>query len=360
MIAINVYSTIADNDINLLMSSFGGEPIVFSVDSVVNLFEAHPEESDFTFNLNSKGGSVSEGLKIYDKLRTSSKNIFMNIEGGCHSITMLLLLAAPLENRSANKNARALIHQVRAEPTGPKTLNELKDLATQVELEQNTILDIYAERTGQDRQVLSDLMMAEKQRTAEELLQYGFISKINVYTTNKKQETMSATTKQSLLNRILNFGKEVEKLINEDAGQVNYDFKDTAGNVLFTTNNEDESLTIGDGASPDGTFELPTGRKVVIENGAITNILEPVADEPEPDAATAEEVTNLIAKNEKLVNQLTAAMTLINELKNEIKTDVVIPSRTRTPGSTRVTAPTAEELINEAREKRDKAKGRTK
>ena len=46
------------------------------------------------------------------------------------------------------------------------------------------MLNIYEDRTGTDRETLKGLLKEEKMRTADELLQYGFISKINPYTTN--------------------------------------------------------------------------------------------------------------------------------------------------------------------------------
>lgn len=356
MVTTNIYTVIADNEQNVLMTMMGLEPVAFSVDSVDKVLNENLNEADFLFNINSKGGSVSEGLKIYDKLRTSGKNIHTNIEGSCHSMAMTVLLAAPVENRTANKNARALIHQVHAEPDGPQTSNSLRVLADQIELEQNNILDIYASRTGQDREILQSLMLEEKQRTAEELLQYGFISKINAYTTNEKLDTMSKATKKSLFDKIFNFQKEVTALLNEEPAPVNFDFKDAAGNVLFTTNKEDDSIAVGDTATPDGTFELPTGQKVSIENGLISTIAEPT------DEGATETVETLKTENEALRAKLTDAATLITELSNEIKSDFVPPVRTSILGAVRGGSKTlsVEELINEAREKRDKSKGRTK
>lgn len=357
MITTSIYTTIADNQENVLCAAFGLEPLVFSVETVETLLGNNPTEKDFKFNINSNGGSVAEGLKIYDKLRMSGKNLFMNIEGGCHSMTVAVMLAAPFENRTANKNARSLIHQVYAQPSKALNIDDLEALSKQIRQEQETILDIYVERTGTDRAILEALMKEERYLTAEELLQYGFISKINTYTTNKKPETMSKETKKSLLDRLFNFQKEVTTMLNEEE-VVNYDFKDADGNVLFTTNKEDDSVAVNDEATPDGTHELPDGRKVTIENGVITNIAEPASED-----AQNEDLAAANARIEALENQLRTANELLNDLKNELGSNAVIPSRTKSPGvktsSLKNSVETVEQLKAEAKEKRNKLKGRT-
>ena len=106
-------------------------------------------------------------------------------------MAIVLLLAAPKENRTANANARALIHEVQV-PVDRYFVSttELQSLTEQAKMEQDAILDIYGERTGTDRGVLENLMKEERVRTASELLQYGFISKINSDNTNKKNSKM--------------------------------------------------------------------------------------------------------------------------------------------------------------------------
>ena len=83
-------------------------------------------------------------------------------------------------------------------------------------------------------------MKEEKMRTASELLNYGFISSINSYNTNKKtKKTMSKETKNSVLNKVDGFLKGIKNLL--DGGAMNYDFADAEGTVLFSTEKEDDS-----------------------------------------------------------------------------------------------------------------------
>ena len=343
MVEINVYKVIDKEDV--FMSWFGFEDTVFSADTIHNVFDEHPDEKEFKFNINCDGGSVSEGMRIYDILRTSGKTIYCNIENSCHSMAVCILLAAPAENRTANPNSRALIHEVRTFPFDDMTAEDLRTLADQLDIEQNAILDIYAERTGYDRAELEVLMKEEKQRTAQELLNYGFISKINSYNTNQKKREMSKE-KKDVLNAANSFLTKLKNLISPEA--VNYDFTDNDGNVLFSTEVEDDTLEVGMSATPDGTFELPDGRTVVIADGVITEINEA--------EGTDEETEILQNRISELENALEEAQTVITDLKNQVQSSYNAKNRA-TAQTKKPVAKTSTEKKNEAKEKLGKMRG---
>lgn len=317
----------------------------FSYETVVDILRKNKNEKDLRFNINSRGGSVSEGLSIYDTLRRSGKNIYCNINGGCHSIAIIILLAAPKENRTANPNCRSLIHEVRV-PVGEEvTSDELRFRADNLDREHNAIIDIYADRTGYDRTELENLMKEEKVRTAQELLQYGFISKINSYSTNlKTKKTMSKNQKKSIINKVDSFLNNIKNLLE---GAVNYDFTDADGTVLFSTEKEDDSLEVGDPATPDGTFELTDGRTVTIADGVVTEIVEASADD--------EEVENLRAENAQLRLQLVGATNLLREARTEIGSNYAPPAR-QTNAKYKPNR-TSDDIKNDAKEARAKFKG---
>ncbi|MEI8204599.1 MAG: ATP-dependent Clp protease proteolytic subunit [Bacteroidota bacterium] len=342
---IRVYKPIDKEDI--FFSFFGEEdPFSFSADAIHKVFDENPEETEFTFNINCDGGSVAEGLRIYDVMRMSGKTLFCNVENNCHSMAIVLLLAAPKENRTGNPNMRGTIHEVRGGSWDALKADELRTLADEIEREQNSILAIYADRTGYDRAELEILMKEEKNRTAQEFLQYGFISKINTYSTNfKPKNQMSKPTKtvKELLNEAKELGKRILNL-TEGGEPVNFEFKDADGVVLFTTEKEDDSIAVGDAASPDGTYELPDERTVVVTGGVVESISEPEAD--------ATEVENLQTENASLKEELANALGMITELSNHVQSNFVATPRTKTPGKQNVKTQSSEELKNEAREKR--------
>lgn len=336
MIEIKLHQPIASAD-SAWMYGFGEDAGVFSLQFVQKLFAEHPDEQDFKFNIHCCGGEVEEGLAIYDALRTSGKNIYMNIEGACHSMAVTLLLAAPFENRTANPNCRALIHKVWTFSTCG-TADELVKTAEQVRSLQNSILNIYADRTSVEREVLEQIMNEEKERTADELLAWGFISKVNSYNTNIKRPKM-----KNLIEKIANFLGDIKKEAEE---AVNYVFYGEDGERLFETEREDDFLEVGMVARPDGDFDIGE-RIVVIREEVITEIREKTEEEAtdeelnalrEEATALREELNTLReqmeAKNAEITEvnkQLTEAKTLLYEAKKQITSNGKIGNRIETP-----------------------------
>ena len=376
MIEVKLHNPVA-NESRAWMYWWDGYEGVFSLEFVQSLFKNNPAETDFKFNIHCPGGEVQEGLAIYDCLRTSRKTIYRNIEGDCHSMAVALLLAAPKENRSANPNCTALIHKVYG-CAYSGTADELEAQAAETRMLQNKILDIYADRTDMSREELEAIMNKQIAHNASELLQWGFISKINSYNTNyqhtnkivmniKKLKEDAAT----LMNRIqsvlggaaaTNFefvdadgavlfttegesdalevgmtaspdgtftiadgrtvvieGGKIVRIDEKPAEESNFEHKDADGNVLFTTEASDDDLEVGMKATPDGEFELPDGRIVIIVDGVISEIRETAID--------TEEMQNLRAENETLRNLLSEARNLISELKKNVKSDYVPGNR---------------------------------
>lgn len=331
MLVIDLNLPIGPESENKWYAMWGEENVFFSLDTVKRIFEEHPDEKDVKFNINCDGGYVEEGFAIYDYIRTSGRNIYTNIEGGCHSMAIVMLLAAPLENRSANKHSKALIHCVRADYGWDATADELKSMAEELEQEQEQILDIYADRTGGDKDELRAFMKEEKMRTAEWLMDHGFIGSINAYNTNlrkgrpmfnNQKQTDMAKTKQQVLDMASSFLKGLKNVLGT---AVNFEHKDNDGNVLFTTEAEDETLEVGMPASPDGTFELPDGRTVVIADGVITEIQEASTEDPDE-----QELENLRTENENLRNQLTEAANVIEELQAQLSSNYAPKNGNRT------------------------------
>lgn len=336
MIRIKLYNVIA-NERNRWWYSWDGTEDVFSLAFVKQLLADNADETDFAFDIHCPGGEVEEGLAIYDTLRTSGKNIHMNIEGSCHSMALTLLLAAPKEYRTANPNCTALMHEVQSYACG--SLTELENEVDSVRKLQNSILDIYADRTDKSREELEVLMKEQKVRTASELLSWGFIGSVNSYNTNlgrrrdNNQSKNNFTMAKNLKQIATDFLNKVGSLVGQ---HFNFDFTDAEGNVLFSTEREDDTLEVGDAASPDGTFTIADGRTVVIADGVITEIQD--ADnggdgdgdgdgngggtnaDDDIDALRAENA-RLTAENTEMRAQLTEAANIINNFRKEMKSN---------------------------------------
>jgi ATP-dependent Clp protease protease subunit len=335
MVTIKVYNDII-TDSDVFLYEMFGEENTLSLGKVKDIFNKNPNENDFKFDIHCNGGYVSEGLAIYDTIRTSGKNIYCDINGSCHSMAVCLLLAAPFENRTANPHAQALIHKVRGGCIGV-TAEEAQQYAADVKKDENAIIDIYVDRTGKSKEAMKALMSAEKIRTADELLQLGFISKINSYNTNFKNFSKMEKNdkKDDLLKRAGNFVTKAVNWLSQKTA--NFDYADAEGNVLFSTESEEDTLAVGDVVTiPDGatggTFTLEDGRVVTIADNVVTEIGE---------AAPTED---LQAENDELRNQLQEAVNLINELKSQVASNYKPATRTTAQKGATPTSNVADKL----------------
>ena len=230
------------------------------------------------------GGSVVEGWGIYDRLRATGKDITCTVEGNAASMATVILMAAPKERRRAYKNAQICVHNpwVPAYALGDTlTAAELEKAASDLKEIQEKILDLYVERCECNRDEMQVLMDEDKYIGVDRAMELGLIGEIiapasakkqGLVFNNKKENKMAeknekVEVKASLLDRALaKLGlKNIEELAK------GLDLSTSDGQTL-TVEREDGEPQIGDKASPDGTFEMPDGKTIVVKDGVITDI----------------------------------------------------------------------------------------
>lgn len=286
---------------------YDGESCVFSLETIQRIVEEHPEESDLRLDIHCNGGALEEAFAIYDYLRTCGKTIYTNIEGSCHSAAVTLLLSAPSANRTANANSRALIHKVSGEAWG--NVDDVENYAEKMRQIQDQMIDLYAERTNLSREEAERIVNEEKEHSTAELLEWGFISRINPYISNYAQPTKNIN--MTLKEKIDKHLRAIGNILGVPT-ILNYDFVDGDDKVVFTTEGETAELEVGMTASPDGVHTIADGRTVTIEGGKITKIEEvatngagadPTSEPtPEPTPSMEEVVANLNTANEEIAN----------------------------------------------------------
>lgn len=230
------------------------------------------------------GGSVVEGWGIYDRLRATGKDITCTVEGNAASMATVILMAAPKERRRAYKNAQICVHN----PWVPSyalgntlTAAELEKAASDLKETQEKMLDLYVERCECNKEEMQALMDEDKFIGVDRAMELGLIGEIiapasakkqGLVFNNKKENKMAeknekVEVKASLLDRALaKLGlKNIEELAK------GLDLSTSDGQTL-TVEREEGEPQIGDKASPDGTFEMPDGKTIVVKDGVITDI----------------------------------------------------------------------------------------
>ncbi len=329
MAKLKIYNEITNEQEKIILSDWFGMDSICYKDITEFLDSMDEDDKDIELLIHCPGGDCMEGWAIYDKLRTSGKNITATIEGMCASMATIILLAAPKERRFGFQNASLLIHDPAVcrlddwscERLTADEISRLKSKlsaqeAALVEME-NKIINLYVDRTGSDRDVLAKLMKEDKFVDMDKAIELGFISATvepntasvathqKLHNMAKKEENVTLGSK--IVNRLLALAG-IEKI--EDV-QVPLDQNITAvDGSTFTVEREEGDPQIGDKAYPDGCYTLEDGTTVTIENEVIKSI------EKEDDAKA--KVADLTAKLDEAKQQIeslnTASVTAQTEM----------------------------------------------
>ncbi|NOR69532.1 MAG: hypothetical protein GQ532_07530, partial [Methylomarinum sp.] len=123
--------------------------------------------------INSGGGSVFEGLSIYNAIK-SHGNVTIQIDGLAASIASLIAMSGNRVEMAAN--ALIMIHNPYSMSEGDsKQLRKQADLLDKCK---TTMLEAYASKTGLEPSEISKIMDEESWFTADEALQLGLIDSI--------------------------------------------------------------------------------------------------------------------------------------------------------------------------------------
>ena len=120
--------------------------------------------------INSPGGSVFDGIAIYNQIKRFSGEKIIHIDGIAASIASVIAMAGD-EIRIAD-NGMVMIHQPWGISMG--TSDEMRKYADSLDKVHDTILDTYVAKTGGDRKKIDEWMTDETWMNADEAIERGF------------------------------------------------------------------------------------------------------------------------------------------------------------------------------------------
>ncbi len=140
------------------------------------LLEAEDPEKDISLYINTPGGSVTDGLAIYDTMQYVDCDVATICLGLAASMGQFLLCSGAPGKRFALPHARILMHQ----PSG-QMQGQAADIAIQAEqivYLKRMMAERIAFHTGQTIERIEADSDRDRWFTAEEALDYGFIDKV--------------------------------------------------------------------------------------------------------------------------------------------------------------------------------------
>ncbi len=297
--------------------------------SLIQDVEGSDKEKPLNIHIHSEGGSVIDGVAMYNYLKKLDQEVNTISAGLVASIASIIFLAGKKDTRLINENDSFLIHLPMSFAGGnakdlEKTASELRDW-------ENKLAEIYVNETELTKDEALDLMQQDNFLDVDFLKEKGFVNEISkfkaVATINNKKEKMNENVSKkevdSLLSKWFNkfFPKEeITNKIVQDANGVEID---------FTELEQDATPKVGDVATIDnakasGDYVMPNGDTFKFEDGVLSEIeIKEEEAEEEMDAKITEledKVTEVTNKLNEANLELEAKAKVIEEMKKDFTT----------------------------------------
>ena len=133
---------------------------------------------DICLFINSPGGSVSDGLAIYDLMQESRCDIVTVAIGLAASMASFLLAAGTKGKRYALKNAKIMLHQPSGGAEGQAT--DMEITVREIQKLKKELYEIIAHHSGQPFEQVEKDSDRDHWFTAEEAKAYGMIDEVLV------------------------------------------------------------------------------------------------------------------------------------------------------------------------------------
>ncbi len=175
--AYDIYSRLLKDRIILLTTEVN-EYVSSLICAQLLFLESQDPEKEISFYINSPGGSVTDGLAIYDTMRYITSPVSTLCMGRAASMGAFLLSAGEPGMRFALPNSQIMIHQ----PSGG-----FRGQASDIDIQAREVLrlkkrlnELMSEHTGQSIERITTDTERDNFMTAEEAKNYGLIDRILV------------------------------------------------------------------------------------------------------------------------------------------------------------------------------------
>ena len=171
----DIYSRLIKDRIVMLCTDVNNA-VASSIVAQLLFLQAEDPQKDIQFFINSPGGSVTDGLAIYDTMQMLTCDIQTICVGQAASMGAVLLAAGTKGKRFSLPNARVMIHQPSGGAQG--TASDITIQAGEIKRLKAVLNGILAEHSGKDLPVIEKDVDRDFFMTAEDAVAYGIVDKI--------------------------------------------------------------------------------------------------------------------------------------------------------------------------------------
>ena len=243
-----------------------------------------------TFRINSVGGDADAGKAIFTRIREMDAETTTIVDGLAASAASIIFMAG--DKRQMSVGSQLMIHGASTLLIGYYNANDTKDVLNMLKNYDNSLMEIYKDRTNNSEESISKMIKNTTWMTASEAVDKGFADEI-------VNSTEPAVAKVKGCDNVIVVNGNPMNLREEDRPALNYNKNVVSMEKVFRDRG---SLNID-------TFENSSGKEETV-----MNLDELKAQYPEfVDAIKAEALEAARSENKKAVND--AVMAERNRIK---------------------------------------------
>ena len=166
----DIYSRLLKDRIIMLDTDVNSTSASLIVAQMLFLESTNPGKP-INFYINSPGGSVTAGMRIYDTMQFIKSPIHTTVMGIAASMGSFLAMAGEKGKRAILPHARHMIHQPSGGASGQASDVEIR--YKELQYWKETLTDIYVTHTGLDREKVAKDMDRDFFMSAKESIEYN-------------------------------------------------------------------------------------------------------------------------------------------------------------------------------------------
>lgn len=272
--------------------------------SFISEIKQIPNDTSVLLRINSPGGSVVDGLAIYDAINRMPQKVTARIEGIAASMASIIALAA--DEVIMSENSLYMIHNVWGGEVGDS--GDLRKAADLMDKMGERLINIYVSKTGQTEEQIRSWMDEETWFNSTEAQDAGFI---NLVEEPIKMAAMFDIKKYDYKNKSI-----VEKLFNNQKkeNQMEKEFENLKSFISELFNKKSELKEVK-----------------ILDNEEVSSKMSAIEESIEESAKAIVELNGSIVEKDGYIATLEAEIATFKVAKMEGKATKVVPSKDPNP-----------------------------
>lgn len=177
--------------------------------------------TEIDVEINTRGGSVTEGISMFNQLKNHPATVTTNVTGQAASIGMVVFAAG--DNRKMGLGTTLHAHPVKFSMMGTFSEGELREIADEIPKLQSSVADILQSASTTSRENLDQMLSKETKITSSEALEMGLATEITKVeavnlTSYKKYQPVNYKEDKEKIQQVLN---NTSKILNNKSHKDN-------------------------------------------------------------------------------------------------------------------------------------------